>query len=169
MWKTRWKVRFWGVILFLKQVQWNFRKNCRVNKEIIKVINRQNVKFFLIMYTSLLYIIDDITSASDKVKVTDMVLLAFSKVLKTSKQYLTLAIIALLWSYRECGWSYCQHFMWQRVSLGENNSKSMLIQSGVPKGPILGPLLLSIYTLKVTQCFHTCKYHLYVNLLLFWH
>ena len=111
----------------------------------------------------------DIISAYDKKYVTVLVLLDFSKAFDTITHDL---ICAKLKFYGFCETSILLMKSYllnrkQKIKCNNNFSPYCNINSGVPQGSILGPLLFILYTADILMSINSCKVQAYAVILQF--
>lgn len=115
--------------------------------------------------TALLNVTDDIISATDRGLITILILLDFSKAFDTV-DYNVLAFILYEVGFSDSAVDIILHFLkdrYQSVRLKSELSLPRIVSQGVPQGSILGPLLFSIYTHKLSKTIKHCRSHIYAD------
>lgn len=116
--------------------------------------------------TALLKVTDDVRRAIDNRLLSILVLLDMSKafdcvhhsILLTKLKYLNFSESVILWFE-----SYLKIRL-MRVYAGEDfQSEWTEVQTGVPQGSVLGPLLFAIYLFDLPSVLKFCSYHMYAD------
>ncbi len=116
--------------------------------------------------TALIKVADDIREAIDRKKISLLVLLDFSKAFdRVNHRLLLIKLRRLGFSASVIKW--LQHYLtgrMQRIFSGEDFiSEWALVQTGVPQGSVLGPLLFILYLHDISNCLRHTNYHLYAD------
>lgn len=115
--------------------------------------------------TALLNISDDIIKATDSGQITALVLLDFSKAFDTIDHDILIAVLHFI-GLSNSAISLLQNYLQgrkQRVIINNKTSNTVEVQSGVPQGSILGPLLYAIYTSNFPSYITYCQHHFYAD------
>lgn len=115
--------------------------------------------------TALLKIIEDVREAMDNRRVTILTSLDFSKAFNSVDVDILLGKLRVLYfSDSSIAWmeSYLRDRL-QSVSLNDRFSSWRIVETGIPQGSVLGPLLFSIYINDVSEAIRYCRYHLYAD------
>ena len=115
--------------------------------------------------TALLKVTDDILSATDKNKLTALILLDYSKAFDRINHQLLLAILHY-YGFGEDSLAMIQSYLenrLQRVRIKGKLSTPLNISSGVPQGSILGPTLFTIFTSNLYSYISFCEFHCYAD------
>lgn len=115
--------------------------------------------------TALINITDDILRNHDKGMATCLVLLDYSKAFDTLDHRILCNKLSYF-GFSNSSVSLIQSFLSdrsQRVVYNALSSSPLKIQSGVPQGSILSPLLFSIYTADFYSVLNNCKIHHYAD------
>lgn len=110
-------------------------------------------------------VIDDIIAAYDKKSVTVLVLLDFSKAFDTINHKLICAKLKF-YGFCETSVSLMKSYLLnrkQKIKCNNNFSPYCNINSGVPQGSILGPLLFILYTADILMSINYCKVQAYAD------
>lgn len=115
--------------------------------------------------TALLHVMDDVISATDQDKLTILVLLDYSKAFDTIKHKILLSLLHYIGLGPDAVTLFSNYLSkrYQAVSLRGQLSGFREIESGVPQGSILGPILFSIYISAFPFVLHACQYHFYAD------
>nr|CAH7742951.1 unnamed protein product [Callosobruchus chinensis] len=108
--------------------------------------------------TSLAYLTDSIISSLDNKLVNILTLLDFSKAFDTLNHCLLVAKCKY-YGFDDRACKFIKSYLRgreQRVAINNQISTSNKIQSGVPQGSVLGPLLFLLYTSDLASCFKYC-------------
>jgi len=115
--------------------------------------------------TALLKVADDIRRSIDHRNLTLLVLLDFSKAFdRVNHRLLLIKLRKLGFSMSVVKW--LEHYLsnrWQRVMSGDFVSDWALIETGVPQGSVLGPLLFVLYLFDISSALSHTSYHLYAD------
>lgn len=115
--------------------------------------------------TALLHVVDDIIRATDRGDCTVLVLLDFSRAFDTINYDILLAILQYM-GLSENSINLLENYLknrQQKVCIDGVSSCYLNLNSGVPQGSILGPLLFSIYTFNLMNSLQHCKAHFYAD------
>lgn len=98
-------------------------------------------------------------------KITILTLLDFSKAFDTvNTDLLTRKLRSLQLSESAVSWFYSYLSERQKcVSIGSRNSSWHIVDSGVPHGSVLAPLLFTIHVSDIISTLQHCKHHFYAN------
>jgi len=116
--------------------------------------------------TALIKVIDDTRRAIDNRLLTNLLLLDMSKafdcvhhtLLLTKLKYINFSQSVILWFK-----SYLNE-RYMRVYAGEEyKSERTGVETGVPQGSVLGPLLFAIYLYDLPDVLKYCSYHMYAD------
>ena len=116
--------------------------------------------------TSLLKVTGDISEAMDNRLVTLLVLLDFSKAFQTVDHDILLAKLRHIFMFSTHSLSWLKSYLSDRqqcVTTANEMSRWKPINSGVPQGSVLGPLLFTMYTTDLPQNLLYLKYHMYAD------
>ena len=115
--------------------------------------------------TALLHVTDDIFRATDKRKLTVLIMFDYSKAFDTVNHRVLDAVLSfsgfgsdsrrLVANYM-CGRE-------QKLKINDRVSSAERLLAGVAQGSILGPLMFSIYTSNFTNSFKFCQSHFYAD------
>jgi len=116
--------------------------------------------------TALVKVADDIRKAIDERKLTLLVLLDFSKAFdRVNHKLLLIKLKKLGFSWSVIKWlsDYLSH-RFQRVRSGDEFTSDWApVETGVPQGSVLGPLLFILYLHDISSVLLYSKYHLYAD------
>lgn len=110
-------------------------------------------------------VVDDVVRARDCGDATVLMLLDYSKAFDMINHSILIAILEYI-GFQTSAASLVSSFLSnrkQRVCLDGEISETRAVESGVPQGSILGPLLYSIYTFNFVNSLDHCQYHLYAD------
>ncbi|KAJ1519220.1 hypothetical protein ONE63_011174 [Megalurothrips usitatus] len=115
--------------------------------------------------TALLKVTDDVRKSIDERKLTVLVLLDLSKAFdRVNHKLLLIKLRKLGFSSSVVNWlkEYLTN-RWQRVMSGEFVSEWAPVETGVPQGSVLGPLLFMLYLHDISTALQHTNYHLYAD------
>ena len=110
-------------------------------------------------------VLDDIVSDLDSGRVSLLLLLDFSKAFDTINHTLMCAKLRY-YGFSDCSLSFVRTYLsgrTQRVVVGDSFSSIAPVNSGVPQGSILGPLLFIMYTADILEKIADCSYSAYAD------
>ncbi|KAI7815537.1 reverse transcriptase, partial [Rhyzopertha dominica] len=117
--------------------------------------------------TTLLDVTDDYLRAIDKKEVTTAVFLDYTKAFDCLNHEMLLAKLKFLGisdGTLRWFWDYLSERNQIMVKLDTNNiSQPVALDSGVPQGSILGPILFVLYMSGFENVVHNCKLHCYTD------
>jgi len=116
--------------------------------------------------TAMLKIIDDIRERYDKGEITIRVLLDFSKAFDSIDFKLLLIKLEKYFGFDKYALELMRSYLFgrcQRVKVNEKSSALESINSGVPQGSILGPILFAIFINDIVSCCKNVSIHLYAD------
>lgn len=115
--------------------------------------------------TALLHIVDDVISMTDQGKITLLILLDYSKAFDTIDHNILMSILHYIGLDPSAISLMVNYFSdrYQAVRLGGSLSDFLKINSGVPQGSILGPILFSIYISNFSVVLRNCESHFYAD------
>lgn len=115
--------------------------------------------------TALLNLTDYILRAADERKAAVLIALDFSKAFDTIDHELLCAKLHY-YGFDQMSLSFFRSYLngrTQRVKIGHEVSQSKAVQSGVPQGSVLGPLLFTVYTSDMFRCVNYCHIQAYAD------
>nr|CAI5861731.1 unnamed protein product [Callosobruchus analis] len=115
--------------------------------------------------STLAEVVDHIISATDKNKLSLLILLYYSKAFDGISYRQLLAILHYL-GFSNNAESLLRSYLpnrTQRVNLQDKLSDKLSIVSGIPQGSILGPLLFTLYISNLSQVLSRCTAHFYAD------
>lgn len=115
--------------------------------------------------TALLKVTDDVLSATDNNELTVLILLDYSKAFDRINHRLLLAILHY-YGLSDNAVAMIKNYLGgrqQQVKIKETYSHILGVNSGVPQGSILGPLLFTIYTSNLGSSVTFCRSHCYAD------
>lgn len=114
---------------------------------------------------SLAQVVDEIIAAYDKKLVTVLVLLDYSKAFDTINHSLTCSKLKY-YGFCETSILLMKSYLTnrkQKIKSNNNFSSYYNVNSGVPQGSILGPLLFILYTADILKSINSCKVQAYAD------
>lgn len=115
--------------------------------------------------TAVAHITDDIIKATDNEMLTALILLDYTKAFDCVNHNVLFAIFHYI-GFSENVIIFFSNYLSNRkqiVKIQNNYSEALILESGVPQGSILGPLLFSIYTCNLHSVLEHCLVHCYAD------
>jgi len=115
--------------------------------------------------TALSKVTDDIIGGLDDNKASILILLDYTKAFDMLNHKILLSILNYI-GFNNAALKLISSFVSNRIQsvvIDEKSSNALEIQSGVPQGSILGPLLYTIYTSQFQKCLSYCTSHMYAD------
>lgn len=115
--------------------------------------------------TALSDVTDDIIEATDKSKISILILLDYTKAFDMINHQLLFSILHFC-GFDQNSSNLILSFLSDRVQqtiVNNTISQPLTVHSGVPQGSILGPLLFTIFTSNFHNSLQFCNYHLYAD------
>ena len=116
--------------------------------------------------SAILTVIDDIRRKTDSGKLTVLVLLDFSKAFDSIDHLLLQNKLRSIFKFDTSSCHLISSYLTERLQItyiGNLKSDVIKINSGVPQGSVLGPLLFTMYINDLTNSINSCSYHLYAD------
>jgi len=116
--------------------------------------------------TAMLKIVEDIREKYDKGEITILVLLDFSKAFDSLNFETLLIKLEKYFGFDAFAVELMRSYLTERlqcVIINNNKSSFEPINSGVPQGSILGPILFSMFINDIVKCCHNVSIHLYAD------
>ena len=116
--------------------------------------------------TAVLKVVDDLTNIADSRQIAALVLIDFTKAFDTVNHDVLIKKLKSRFGFDDCAIDLMKCYLHDRKSViysCNEWSDYVSINSGVPQGSILGPLLYCLYVDDITSCFKKLSVHCYAD------